>query len=174
MVEKAVKNPPAMQKTQVRSLGWEDPLEKGMATHSSILAWRIHRQRSLVGYSPWGYKEFDMTEWLTLIYFAFTNQSRKGIFLEYHNDWILICLPLLTEVVISIQICEATREVKEWADVWETTNRLNGKGENKILIQIISILSVLLRSKSFNHKMNPICCLTWRKDSLLLFRQEFP
>ena len=36
-----VENPPAMQKTQVRSLGWEDPLEKGMATHSSILCWRI-------------------------------------------------------------------------------------------------------------------------------------
>ena len=41
-----VKNLPAMQKTQVQSLGWEDPLEKGMATHSSILAWR-----SLMGYS---------------------------------------------------------------------------------------------------------------------------
>ena len=36
-----VKNPPAMQETWVRSLGWEDPLEKEMATHSSILAWRI-------------------------------------------------------------------------------------------------------------------------------------
>ena len=36
-----VKNPPAMQETQVQSLGWEDPLEKEMATHSSILAWRI-------------------------------------------------------------------------------------------------------------------------------------
>ena len=35
------KNPPAMQKAWVRSLGWEDPLEKEMATHSSILAWRI-------------------------------------------------------------------------------------------------------------------------------------
>ena len=36
-----VKNLPAIQETQVKSLGWEDPLEKGMATHSSILAWRI-------------------------------------------------------------------------------------------------------------------------------------
>ena len=36
-----VKNPPAVQETQVQSLGWEDPLEEGMATHSSILAWRI-------------------------------------------------------------------------------------------------------------------------------------
>ena len=38
-----VKNPPAMQETQVPSLGWEDPLVKAMATHSSILAWRMPR-----------------------------------------------------------------------------------------------------------------------------------
>ena len=36
-----VKNPPAKQETSVQSLGWEDPLEEGIATHSSILAWRI-------------------------------------------------------------------------------------------------------------------------------------
>ena len=47
-----------MQETQVRSLGQEDTLEKGMTTHSSILAWRI--PWSLVGYSPWGCKESDM------------------------------------------------------------------------------------------------------------------
>ena len=41
LVAQLVKNPSAMQETWVRSLGWEDPLEKGMATHSSILAWRI-------------------------------------------------------------------------------------------------------------------------------------
>ena len=41
LVAQLVKNPPAMQKTWVQSLGWEDPLEKGKATHSSILAWRI-------------------------------------------------------------------------------------------------------------------------------------
>ena len=40
MVAQMVKNLPAMQKTWVRSLSWEDPLEKGMATHSSVLAWR--------------------------------------------------------------------------------------------------------------------------------------
>ena len=41
LVAQVVKNPPAMQETWVRSLGWEDPLEKGKATHPSILAWRI-------------------------------------------------------------------------------------------------------------------------------------
>ena len=40
LLAQMVKHLPAMQETQVRSLGWDDPLEKGMATHSSILAWR--------------------------------------------------------------------------------------------------------------------------------------
>ena len=61
-----VKNPPAMQETWVQSTCWEDPLEKGMATLSSILAWRIYGQRSLVGHSPWGHKESDTTEQLRL------------------------------------------------------------------------------------------------------------
>ena len=47
---------------QVPSLGWEDALEKGMATHSGILAWRIPWQRSLAGYSPCGHEEADTTE----------------------------------------------------------------------------------------------------------------
>ena len=45
-----------MQETRVRFLGWEDPLEKEMATHSSILAQEIPKQKSLAGYSPWGHK----------------------------------------------------------------------------------------------------------------------
>ena len=52
-----VKNLPPVQETQemqVQSLGWEDPLEKGMATHSSILPGESHGQRSLAGYSAWG------------------------------------------------------------------------------------------------------------------------
>ena len=57
LVAQTLKNPPATQETCVQHLGQEDPLEKGTATHSSILAWRIHGQRSLVGYSPWGHKE---------------------------------------------------------------------------------------------------------------------
>ena len=44
----------------VQSMGWEDPLEKGMATHSSILAWRILWTEGPGGYSPWGCKESDL------------------------------------------------------------------------------------------------------------------
>ena len=59
LVAQLVKNLPAMRKqTRVRSLGWEDPLEKGMATHSSILAWRIPCHGL---YSPRGCKELDTT-----------------------------------------------------------------------------------------------------------------
>ena len=61
LVAQMGKNPPVMRMTWVRSLGWEDPLEKGNATHSSILAWRI----------PWtvwsmGFKESDTTDRLSL------------------------------------------------------------------------------------------------------------
>ena len=56
LIAQLVKNPPAMQETLVQSLGWEDPLEKGKATHSSILAWR----------SPWGCKESGTTEQISL------------------------------------------------------------------------------------------------------------
>ena len=59
-----VKNPPAMRETWVRSLGWEDPLEKGKATHSSILAWRIPWDSPWN--SPWSHKESDPTEPLSL------------------------------------------------------------------------------------------------------------
>ena len=54
-----------VQGTQVQSLGWVGPLEKGMATHSTILAWQIHGQRNLIGYSTCSCKESDTTEQLT-------------------------------------------------------------------------------------------------------------
>ena len=59
-----VKRLPTMWETWVQSLGQEDLLEKEMATHSSILAWKIPGQRNLVGYSPWGHKELDTTKQL--------------------------------------------------------------------------------------------------------------
>ena len=60
LVTQLVKNPPATWETWVQSLGWEKPLEKGKAIHSSILAWRIP-----CTYSPWGHKVSDMPEQLT-------------------------------------------------------------------------------------------------------------
>ena len=66
LVAQMVKNLPARQETRVQSLGWEDPLEMGMAIHSRILAGESHGQRRLAGCSPWGDKESDMTELLAL------------------------------------------------------------------------------------------------------------
>ena len=59
LVAQLPENPPAMWETRIQSLGWDDPLEKGTATHSSILAWRIWFL-----YSPWDHKESDTTEHL--------------------------------------------------------------------------------------------------------------
>ena len=65
MATLVVKNLPA-KAGNIKNVGslldWEDPLEQGMATHSSILAWELHGQRSLVGYSPWGWEELDTTD----------------------------------------------------------------------------------------------------------------
>ena len=71
-----VKNLPAMRETWVWSLGREDPVEKGKATHSSILAWRIPGLCS-----PWGYKESDRTEWFSLSLFraSFIAQLVKNL-----------------------------------------------------------------------------------------------
>ena len=59
-----------MQEMQVPSLGQEDPLEEEVSTHSSILEWETHGQRSLAGYNPWDRKELDMTEQLKKLHFT--------------------------------------------------------------------------------------------------------
>ena len=61
LVAQSVKSLPAMVETWVQSLDWDDPLEEGMATHSSILAWRIPWTEEPGG-SPWGHIETDLTE----------------------------------------------------------------------------------------------------------------
>ena len=61
-----VKNPSAMRDTWVQSLGWEDPLEEGMATHSSILAWRIPMDRGTWWATVDGIAESDTTEQLSI------------------------------------------------------------------------------------------------------------
>ena len=82
LVAQMVKNPPAMWETWVQSLGQEDPLEKGMSAHFSILAWRIPWTEEPAGYSPCGCKESNITEWLTLLLFhiyVYTCILEKGM-----------------------------------------------------------------------------------------------
>ena len=66
-VAQLVKNLPAMQETLVQFLSWENPLEKGMATHSSILAWKILMDRGAwwAAVHLWSHKESDTTEQLS-------------------------------------------------------------------------------------------------------------
>ena len=66
LVAMAVKNLPAVQETWVLSLSQEDPLEEEMATYSGFLPGKYHAQRSLVSYSLWGHKEWEIIERLTL------------------------------------------------------------------------------------------------------------
>ena len=62
LMAQTVKRLPTMQETRVQFLGWEDLLEKEMATHSVFLPGKSHGRRNLVGYSPRGHKESDTTE----------------------------------------------------------------------------------------------------------------
>ena len=64
-MDQIVKNLPAMQETQVQSLGQEDPLEKENSNPPVFLPGKCHEQRSLTGYSSWGHNESDTTEQLT-------------------------------------------------------------------------------------------------------------
>ena len=66
-----VKNLPAMQETWVQSLGWEDRLEKGTSTYSSVLTWKIHGQKSLADCSPWGHKVLDTAEQVSLSLYVY-------------------------------------------------------------------------------------------------------
>ena len=86
LVAQMVKNLPAMPETWVQSLGQEDALGTEMVILSSFLAGASHGQRSLVGHSPWGHRELDMTEWLTyswlihvVVWQKLTQHCRAGI-----------------------------------------------------------------------------------------------
>ena len=87
LVAQLVKDPPAVWETWVQSLGWEDPLEKGTATHSSILAWRIPWT-----VYPWGHKESDMTEWLSLYHFIIPPTVHKGGTFSTSLPALIFCL----------------------------------------------------------------------------------
>ena len=91
LVAQTVKNLPAIQETWVPSLGQEDPLGKGMATHSSIPAWKIPEEEE--GYSPWGQKESDKTKWLTLSFLS-----------SFFTFWITFC-PYIT-ILMNQRKCE--------------------------------------------------------------------
>ena len=75
-----------MQETQVRSHGWEDPLEKEMATHSSTLAWEIPWMEDSSSYSPWGCKESDTIEQLHFHFMAESEEELKSLLMKVKED----------------------------------------------------------------------------------------
>ena len=99
-----VKNVPAVWEIWVPSLGWEDPLQKGKATHSSIPGWRIP-------YSPWTYKESDMTEWLSLYFLGLQNQYGQWLQHEIERHLLLggKAMTNLNSVIKSIDITLPTK-----------------------------------------------------------------
>ena len=99
-VAQTVKNLPLVQETQVRSLGWEDSLEKEVVIHSSILAWRIPWQRSLVGYSPWGCKRIGHIELLKLSLFIFS--SKMFLLRSFVHFQIVFCFLFVGYMVFPV------------------------------------------------------------------------
>ena len=83
LVVQTVKNPPAMQETWVWSLDWEDSLEEGMATHPSVLAWRIRMDRRACGLQSMGHKESEATKYNT----AYFNNNKEN----FINNFFWIC-----------------------------------------------------------------------------------
>ena len=90
LVAQTVNNLPAIQE----NLGQEDPLEKKMATHSSILAWRIPWTEELVGHSPCGHKESDTTEQLTLSLVFLPQQGLSWPSIWSSSLWVMVACTL--------------------------------------------------------------------------------
>ena len=107
LVAHRVKTLLAMQETLVQSLGGEDPLEKGMATHSSVLSWRIpwtEESGGLQSMSPWGRKESDTTERLTLWTFLYVNMCFPNILrIDFHGD-IRLCLGFIIMEILFLHV----------------------------------------------------------------------
>ena len=96
---------PIVQETWVQSLGQEDPLEKEIATYSSILAWQFHGQRRLVGNRPWGPKELDMSEGLTF--------ESTILFIIYLIYQLQLTQSLSISIIISISDIEVINYINE-------------------------------------------------------------
>ena len=84
-----VKNLPTVQETQIQSLGWEDPIEKGMATHSSILTWSIPWTEEPGSLHPWGHKELDTTERLSTAQHTSGKKKKKKL---YRRKFVIVKL----------------------------------------------------------------------------------
>ena len=99
LVAQVVKNSPAMWETWVRSLGWEDPLGKGKATHSIFWPGEFHGL-----YDPWDRKESDRTEWLTLLHIKFAILIIFKWNIQWHFVHLLCCTTITAAQLQKLQI----------------------------------------------------------------------
>ena len=99
LIPQLLKSLPAMQETQIRFLGWEDPLEKEMATHSSTLAWRIPWTEEPGMLQSMGSQESDMTERLST---HSTNEYSSLVRLKYS-----ICFYYKTYAILKLKVCSS-------------------------------------------------------------------
>ena len=124
LLPQMVKNPPVMQDTWVWSLGWEDPLEKGLATHSVFLPGEFHGQRSLEGYSLWGHKQLDTIEWLTLWLSLYPRASGRGLSMDQQCGFHTPCEGLYKPIAFARS---------QWCVLW--LDPVSVVGEAKILFE---------------------------------------
>ena len=113
LVAQLVKNPPALLKTWVRSLGSEDPLEKGTATHSSILTWRIPETAL-----SWGCKESDTTEWLSL-FLESRIAGEWGLCSGLHKNYVILS-PCVRLELMGMQTSTTLNVLQE--SIWHPCN----------------------------------------------------
>ena len=156
-----VKNLPAMQETQVQSLGQEDPVEKGMATHSGIFAWRI--PWSLAGCSPQDRKELDTTEWLTqrlIRYYSIQNTFNLFIFTWYTK--IRIFCNLINHLSAAAAAAKSLQSCPTLCDPrlpcpWDSPGKNTGVGCH-FLLQCMKVKSQSEVAQSYPTPSDPMNC----------------
>ena len=94
MTQTVKKNPPAMQDTWIRSLGWEDPLAKGTPT-PVFLPGEFHEHKSLSGYNPWGPKDWDATAQHSISLYPGKTHPLPGLVLGVTNQAHAATIPYL-------------------------------------------------------------------------------
>ena len=104
LMAQMVKNPPAMQETQVRSLGQEVPWRREWQPTPVFLPGEVHGQRSLADYSPWGCNESETTEQLVYIYITHIYISHICVCIEYIHTYVYIPFLCAPEINIINQL----------------------------------------------------------------------
>ena len=148
-----VKNLPEIRETWVQSLGQEVPLEKGMATHCSILPWRLPMNRDiLVGYSPRGHKESDITERLsTHIHHTHTHTHTHTLLWEKMKCWEAFRFLLCLLPAVSQQVNKALSVTFSWTHYAKLTTCIPDSFKVLLTYTFIKYMHFIKYIKSILH-----------------------